>query len=282
MKVIGIGDNVVDKYVHTNTMYPGGNALNFSVYAKRLGVESSYIGVFGSDAAAAHIIATLRELGIDFSRSRHHEGENGYALVDLVDGDRVFVGGNKGGVQNDYPIRLTEGDLAYIKAFQLVHSSCYSEMEDELHKIHAIGVPVSFDFSGEWDEAQLKAVCPYVKYAFLSCGHLQDGEIMEVLSAVHSYGSSMAIATMGSRGAFLYNGCSFYRQEPNKVVAKDTLGAGDAFFTAFIVSYLAARSRGETNEEELLQASLDEGAVFASQICMVDGAFGYGIPFFEA
>ncbi|MFS9573569.1 hypothetical protein Q6277_03880, partial [Klebsiella quasipneumoniae] len=27
MNVIGIGDNVVDKYVHTQTMYPGGNAL---------------------------------------------------------------------------------------------------------------------------------------------------------------------------------------------------------------------------------------------------------------
>ncbi|WP_242480901.1 hypothetical protein, partial [Klebsiella pneumoniae] len=26
MNVIGIGDNVVDKYVHTQTMYPGGNA----------------------------------------------------------------------------------------------------------------------------------------------------------------------------------------------------------------------------------------------------------------
>ncbi|MCJ6239238.1 hypothetical protein, partial [Klebsiella pneumoniae] len=24
MNVIGIGDNVVDKYVHTQTMYPGG------------------------------------------------------------------------------------------------------------------------------------------------------------------------------------------------------------------------------------------------------------------
>ena len=37
MNVIGIGDNVVDKYVHTQTMYPGGNALNFAAYAAMLG-----------------------------------------------------------------------------------------------------------------------------------------------------------------------------------------------------------------------------------------------------
>ena len=34
MKVIGIGDNVCDKYIHLNTMFPGGQALNFAVYAK--------------------------------------------------------------------------------------------------------------------------------------------------------------------------------------------------------------------------------------------------------
>ncbi len=34
MKVIGIGDNVCDKYIHLKTMFPGGQALNFSVYAK--------------------------------------------------------------------------------------------------------------------------------------------------------------------------------------------------------------------------------------------------------
>ena len=55
MKVIGVGDNVVDQYLYKRTMYPGGNALNFSVYAKQLGVESAYLGVFGSDRAAKHI-----------------------------------------------------------------------------------------------------------------------------------------------------------------------------------------------------------------------------------
>ncbi len=29
ISVLGIGDNVVDKYLHSGIMYPGGNALNF-------------------------------------------------------------------------------------------------------------------------------------------------------------------------------------------------------------------------------------------------------------
>lgn len=33
MKVIGYGDNVVDRYVNKKIMFPGGNAVNFAVYA---------------------------------------------------------------------------------------------------------------------------------------------------------------------------------------------------------------------------------------------------------
>ena len=38
-KVIGLGDQVVDQYVNKNVMYPGGNALNFAAFAKKLGYE---------------------------------------------------------------------------------------------------------------------------------------------------------------------------------------------------------------------------------------------------
>ena len=45
IKVIGIGDNVCDQYYPAKIMYPGGQAMNFSVYAKMLGAQSAYLGV---------------------------------------------------------------------------------------------------------------------------------------------------------------------------------------------------------------------------------------------
>jgi len=64
MKVIGVGDNVVDQYAHIRTMYPGGNALNFAAYASMLGHEAAYLGIFGNDSAAKHVISVLDELGV--------------------------------------------------------------------------------------------------------------------------------------------------------------------------------------------------------------------------
>ena len=97
MRVIGIGDNVCDKYEHQKTMYPGGQTLNFTIYARMLGIESAYIGVFGTDEVAQHVIATLDKHQVDRSRCRQYEGENGCARVTLVDGTGSFWAATRAG-----------------------------------------------------------------------------------------------------------------------------------------------------------------------------------------
>lgn len=280
MRVIGVGDNVVDKYLYKKTMYPGGNALNFSVYAKQLGMESAYLGVFGNDRAAEHIIATLKRLDVDVSHCRQHEGENGFAAVDLVDGDRVFIGGNEGGVQKDQPIILSNEDLEYMKTFEIAHSSIYSGMESELPKLKEAGILVSFDFSSAYNDDILERNCKHIDISLLSCGQLLDEEVEDLLKRVYSYGSKLAIGTMGSRGSLVYDGKTFFRQVPHFVQPVDTLGAGDSFFTAFILQYLLGKKEN-TNENDaiLLKSSLEEGARFAAKTCLIDGAFGFGISF---
>ena len=45
MKLLGLGDNVMDAYLFRGELYPGGNAANVAVLAKRAGAEKSgYIG----------------------------------------------------------------------------------------------------------------------------------------------------------------------------------------------------------------------------------------------
>ncbi|WP_121661925.1 fructoselysine 6-kinase [Metabacillus litoralis] len=278
MRVIGVGDNVVDKYVYKRTMYPGGNALNFSVYAKQLGVDAAYLGVFGDDAAANHIIKTLKSLEIDIAHCRQHKGENGYAAVDLVDGDRVFIGGNDGGIQKDHPVVLLEDDIEYIKTFEIAHSSVYSDMDAELHKIKEAGVLLSYDFSNEYTDQKLKTVCKDVDISLLSCGQLSEEEVEALLIKAHSYGSRLSIGTMGSRGSVVYDGENFYKQKPHFVKPVDTLGAGDSFFTAFILHYLKGKKEKTIiSQADLIKTSLEKGAEFAAKTCLVDGAFGHGL-----
>ena len=113
VNALGLGDNVVDRYEHIHTMYPGGNAVNFAVYAKKCGAaRSAYMGIFGNDAAAEHVIASLEDEGIELDKCEQMIGENGAARVTVVDGDRVFLGSNEGGIRGDARYVLDRFDLA--------------------------------------------------------------------------------------------------------------------------------------------------------------------------
>lgn len=284
MRVIGIGDNVCDKYEHQKTMYPGGQALNFSIYARMLGVESAYIGVFGTDEVAQHVMAALDKYQVDRSRCRQYEGENGCARVTLVDGDRVFLGSNKGGVLRDHPIELGDVDLNYIKQFALCHTSNNSYMDSQLPRLKQAGISVSYDFSGQWVDAErVERVAPCIDYAFLSCGGAATQETAaDICRMINGKGTGMVIATRGSEGAMLYDGTDFYTQPPKLVEAVDTLGAGDSFAAAFLLAWLKQKDRAEQDPSirpTVLREALEQAAEFSSKTCLVYGAFGEGTAF---
>ena len=59
LRVVGVGDNFVDRYWDENTMYPGGNSVNFAVYARQQGAFSAYCGVLAEDREARLIERAL-------------------------------------------------------------------------------------------------------------------------------------------------------------------------------------------------------------------------------
>lgn len=290
LRVIGIGDNVCDKYVHQKKMYPGGQTVNFVVYSRMLGAEGAYIGVFGTDEVANHVMWALDEYQIDRSRCRQYEGENGCARVNLVDGDRVFLGSNKGGVLKEHPIELSAEELDYVSGFHLVHTSNNSYMDPQLPRLKRCGVPVSYDFSGQWiDEERVDRVAPHVDYAFLSCGALSYEEAKELCKKIHAKGTGLVVATRGSHGAVIFDGTDFYDQPPKLVDAIDTLGAGDSFAAAFLLSLTERRLADETRMAEdrdyfvaAVKWAAEQAAEFSSKTCMEYGAFGHGLDYTDA
>ena len=152
IKVIGVGDNVVDCYIHQNTMYPGGNCVNIAAFSRQLGHQSAYLGVLADDRQADVLRRALTDMGVDFSMCPTMHGETGRCSTNLVEGDRVIGDDNDLGLCKSNPLQITDEMLEYIKGFDVVHSSCYSFIEDQLCKIKSTGVPIVYDFSDGWEE----------------------------------------------------------------------------------------------------------------------------------
>jgi len=92
MKLIALGDNVIDYYHNTQECFPGGNAVNVAVHAARLGAQAEYLGSLGDDDMAHIVEKALRENGVDISHCPVLQGRTTKVCsYDVVNGERSFI-----------------------------------------------------------------------------------------------------------------------------------------------------------------------------------------------
>ena len=280
LRILAIGDNVADKYLSRGKMYPGGQSFNSAVFARMNGIESAYLGKFGDDAVARLNCNVLKEMGVDNSRSRHFHGENGYAQVTLQNSDRVFLGSNKGGIAKEYGFEFVKEDLVYMEGFALIYTNLNSYIEADLPFLAQAGRPLAFDFSTRWTDEYFARVAPYINIGILSCSHLSDEDREREMEKLCRMGPRLVVGTVGEKGSYvLYDGDYYYQSAIPVAHIIDTMGAGDAYFTAFICSLLkGAEGNLFDVTAELIQKSMQEGAAFAAKVCGMEGAFGHGVP----
>ena len=120
IKIAAMGDNVVDCYISKGTMFPGGNCLNVSVFIRRFGGHSAYIGATGQDAAGKMIETALLNEGVDLTRLRMLDGPTAYCIIGHRDADRVFVRADLG-VSMFSPV---DDDIAFLKLLRAARPLC--------------------------------------------------------------------------------------------------------------------------------------------------------------
>ncbi|MFC3298456.1 sugar kinase [Arthrobacter agilis] len=289
MRVLGYGDNIIDRFIDRRRSYPGGNSVNFSVFARRLGAESAYLGVFGDDSFGDHLKESLVAESVDISRSITRHGPSGWTNIHLQDGERRFLDWNGGGVTLAEPFRPSGKDVDYLSGFDVAHSSVYSGIEEHLPVLHSAVARLSFDFSSDDDrrtDDYLAAVCPSVDLAQFSCADLSYRDSRDLLLAAIRHGAGAALATRGTDGALFLDGSTFHEDGADHVAASsivDTMGCGDAYLTAFLLHLLQAGwSRDHRPDAADVAAAMRRGARYSARQCTVEGAFGRGRPFSEA
>lgn len=283
MRVIGIGDNVVDRYINKKIMFPGGNAVNFAAYAKQCGADSAYLGLIADDKEGRLVHDSLSELGVDVSESPLRKGLTTERCdVVLKEGDRVFQGCSYG--EGEYKtLTLTEEHIRYLEQFDLIHCGCYACMEDEMVKLKDLNAVRTYDFSAEEEyrtDEYLKKICPYIDIALFSAEEMEPEEAKTLRQKAVGLGTSLAVITNGTKGQTLWDGKREYPGVVKLVEPVDTMGAGDSFFTAFVLALKAAGyDREKPVTEEMANRAFSQAAEFSAKTCLVEGAFGFGTEY---
>lgn len=264
MRLACVGDNVVDCYPHAGVMYPGGNTVNVAVSARRSGCETAYLGAVGDDAAGRLLVDSLTREGVHTERLRIVPGHTAFAVVEIVDGERVFVDSDIGVSE----LVLTEDDLDYLGGFDLVHTGDCSLLEEQLPLLTSAAM-LSFDFSDR-PASYFVPLLQHVDVAIFSLGGRPEQEVESTLRHAAEAGPTTVLATLGASGSAMFDSGRFYRA--NALAADnvvDTLGAGDAFIGRALVGLLS----GDEPEDILRDASA-RALVTLGEV----GAFGYPAP----
>ena len=263
-RLLGLGDNTVDTYVDRGLQFPGGNAVNVAVLARRLGAETGYLGCIGSDEAGMLLSDALEAERVDTSRCRVRSGPNARAYIGHEGQDRRFLRSERG-VRAEWG-GFDAADLAYIGGFDLVHSSIYSELGDALPMIAQAARRLSYDFSERWTDEILAAALPAVDIAFLSFPNASDGDCETLLGRCVALGAGVAVITRGAAGSIALADGALHRHGVSPANLVDTLGAGDGFIAAFLMDMIGGAG---------IDAALAAGADHAAQVCGYQGAFGH-------
>lgn len=265
MKILGAGDNTADRYVDVGLLYPGGNALNVAVFAKRAGAEAGYMGVLGNDSAGLHIRSVLENEGIDTSLTRVVDGPNATADVALRGNDRVFLGSDR----STALFSLDTEQLEAMSAFDAVHSGYAGTLLPRVQEISQ-KTRVSFDFGSNFEFDRHIDAFQHLFLASFSGSHLSKSRCLEVLKRAVAAGATNVLVTRGEQGALFANNAGVYEQEAERVDVRDTLGAGDAFIAGVLTGLVANRD---------IPKILATASMYAGEVCQLDGAFGYPMRF---
>ena len=278
MRLVGVGDNVVDRYLNLKVMYPGGNAVNVAAHAALLGEKSAYLGRIAEDTEGKLIKESLCDLGVDLSHCEFvKDGTTKKCDVNVYEGEREFVKVDLGKNWPGAPM-LKEADLIYLDTFDVIHSSCNAHMEDQIALLKRCHGVITYDFSTKdkyRTDDYLKKVCPYLDLALFSCDDRSEEEQKAFAREIHAYGAVHVLITDGD-GQLFYNGSDFIRGAIAYVEPLDTMGAGDSYLTACVRELVdSGWQKGQVLSVSQMQKAMEAGKRYAAQNCLRAGGYGY-------
>ena len=239
IKIACAGDNCVDYYDNTGESFPGGNPVNVSVYVRRLGGQSAYLGAVGTDDFGKQMCAALQEKGVDVSHVQILPGKTAFSHVERINGERVF-GDYDEGVMADF--RFRQADFDFLKGYNLLVTGLWGHTESQLADVRAMGIPVAFDGAERPLDEAGRIALPHVNVAFFSDDASDEESLKARILEVAALGPQIVVATRGGKGSLAYDGESFYPGQIVPCSVVDTMGAGDSFIAGFLMAWLKKES----------------------------------------
>ncbi|MGD0402292.1 MAG: PfkB family carbohydrate kinase [Candidatus Acidiferrales bacterium] len=280
--VLGVGINATDTIIRlprfpasdskvelvSAEVKPGGQVASAIVACQRWGLRTRYVGKIGEDAAGKFQVREMAREGVEthWINAPNSPSQTSFILVDARTGERTVLW------RRDPRIAIAASDLrrGWLRGCRALlvdgHDTAASTQAAQWARSERIPVIADLDnlYRG------VKALLKYVDFPITSKDFparlTGEQNLLKSLPKIHAeFKCRLTTATLGSLGAIVWNGETFFLARGFKVRAIDTTGAGDIFHAAFIYGFLQAWP---------LEAILEFSNAAAALNCTAFGARG--------
>jgi fructoselysine 6-kinase len=270
VRVTGVGDCGVDRYLNLGRDRPGGITLNFAANARRLFPATDDVGVvtaLGNDREAALVRRAIAELGLEACLVER-EGPTSIQYIDRhPSGEKIFVRYEQG-VLGDYRIGAREraviarSDVLMAVVYFQIQGFFDSVMDSPSPGLRAVDFGDLAGVTGGPGIVERYRERFHLGFFGLTSG---DGALVDELERLARHHRQILVVTLGADGSLALGGerrLTCPAVGVPRVV--DTTGAGDTFAAGFLREYCASRD---------VARSLAHGAEEAAAAVQRVGAF---------
>jgi ribokinase len=209
--------------------HPGGKGANQALAARRLGAEVELVAAVGEDGFASEALALLHQAGVGLARCwLYEEVPTGVALI-MVDG-----GGENAIAVAPGANRLLTPDTLELNPAEAV----LCQLEIPVETVTAAAAMAEGFFALNAAPARPVATEVFRRADLVVVNEIEHATYGDDLLECRG----LVAVTQGAAGAVIYrHGRQVARASPPRVKVVDTVGAGDAFVGAMVVSLLEGR-----------------------------------------
>ena len=253
-----IGSKIPIKKLHMDI---GGVGINVAVGTSRMGIKTAYFGKFGDDEASDAILKILKKEKINFLGKRT-KGITGYGFIlDSFERHRTIL--TYHGLNDD--IKESEVNKSKLKTKWLFLSSLRGDSikteEKLVYWAKKHGIKTAFNMDAKVlrkYNIDLKKILKNIDIVIMNkeeAKHLVSGKTGKELSErISKLGPKIAIVTDGENLIFAQEGDKSYEIKPPRTKIVEVTGAGDAFISGFLSSYIKTRDTSLSLKMAVLNA----------------------------
>lgn len=220
----------------------GGQVATALVACHRWGLSARYVGSIGDDEEGEFQRWELKREGIEahWLVTPGARSQFAYILVDESTGERTILWGRDEALE----MRPERIERAWVDRARLLHVDGHDARASAqaARWARAAGIPVTADMDNVYPGADelLESVDYLLATAEFPARFLGEEDPLKALPQLSArYGCRVVGATMGARGALVWDGARFHYAPAFLVETVDTTGAGDVFHAGYIYGILA-------------------------------------------